>query len=157
MSAAEKSPRPQLGSSKKKVDIFLDRRTAFVHDMFSTQRVGAASTAQDAHKAAAESAKARLKVNQAAAGENQDGRGQDARAGYAVARVGERETRSRASGPFASAGRDPCPPHGAVDSFFAAFRPQAIDNPRFREKKGNFVKRIEGLWKPPDARLKLSE
>src|SRR5580658_7213280 len=42
------------------------------------------------------SAKARLNVNRAAAGENQDGRGQAARAGYAVARVGERGTHSRA-------------------------------------------------------------
>ena len=58
-----KSPSPQLGSYKK--DFFLDKRISYVHYTFSAQR------------GVAPAAKTRLKVNQAAAGENLDGRGRD--------------------------------------------------------------------------------
>jgi hypothetical protein len=37
--------------------------------------------------------------------------------------LAKRETHARASGPLASAARDPCPPRSAVGDFFAAVRP----------------------------------
>ena len=64
----------------------------------------------------------RLKVNHAAAGENLDGQGQAARAGYAVARVGERE-RILARRTVRLGGARPCPPNGAVAIFLAVGSP----------------------------------
>jgi hypothetical protein len=109
MRAVENAPiaeNPQLGSYQK-IDIFLDKRISFVHYMFFMQRAGVASGHSQGNCGS------RLKVDQAAEGENLDGRGQATQAGCAIDGVGERGRRT-----VRSAARDPRSPHGRGREFF---------------------------------------
>jgi hypothetical protein len=108
------SPRPRLGSYEK-IDIFLDKRTTIVHDMFSP------GTAQDTQEATAEDCEG--------APQSRSG-GRQARIRMDEDKPRKRDTQLPGLGSAkrilahkdrSPRRRDPCPPHGGRRFFWPPF------------------------------------